>query len=220
MLKRARTQSGMRSCQSNLKQLALAFKMYANESPGERWPPRSPIPGNWGVDVHKMYPEYVYDLNLFICPSSPRATVDTFTLRRNREHPGEQIGQMHPDCVSSEFYIYLGHAVNHDEVALALYQASREVPPEALGDLEIQVEIPGFDLMRAGASGTPVMWERIPERDKDFPHGSRGINVLHMDGSAIFVEYDPYNAATNFPATYISAQTFCRDAPRLSGDCY
>ena len=194
--------------------------MYANESSGGHWPPRSPIHGNWIVDPHALYPEYIQDLRLFVCPASPRAAPNTFTLRGTLEHPGAQVGQMHPDCVASEFYIYLGHAVNHDEVALALYQASYQAPPELLVDLEIQVHTPGFDVHRDGGSGMPVMWERIPESDDAFPHRRRGINILHMDGHVKFVEYDPYNAATDFPVTYISAQTFSRDVPRLSVDCY
>ncbi len=219
-LSRANEKKGLRSCQHNLKQMGLAFKMYAHESPGERFPPRSPIPGNWIVDPHRLYPEYLRDLSHFICPSSPRANADTFTLRRRLEHPDAQIGQLHPDCVSSAFYIYLGHVVNHDEMALALYRASHETPPELLVDRDIQAHIPGFDMLRDGGRGTPIMWERIPEFDDEFPHGKKGINILHMDGHVMFVEYNPYNAATDFPVTYISAQTFCRDVPHLSIDCY
>jgi len=64
------------------------------------------------------------------------------------------------------------------------------------------------------------MWDRIPEAEDTFPHGTPGINVLHMDGSVVFVEYNAYNTPNNFPATYICAETFCRDVPRLSVDCY
>lgn len=220
MLSRAHDRNAMNSCQHNLKTIGIALKMYANESRGNAYPPRSPIQGNWIVNPRSIYPEYLSDLSHFICPGSPRAHPGAFTLRRNRDHPGTPPGQLHPDCVSSEFYIYLGVAVNHDDMALALYQASHVVPPELLADLDLQVEIAGFNKQRDTGSGMPIMWERIPEFDHEFPHRSRGINILHMDGHVMFVDYDPYNAASDFPVTYISAQSFCRDIARLSMDCY
>lgn len=220
LLSRAGGDAHRASCQYNMKQMWQAFRMYASESPGERYPPRSPIPGNWTVDPHSLYPEYLADLGHFICPGSPRATPETFRLRRNFEHPGTQPGEMHPDCVSSEFYIYLGHAVSHDDTALRLYEASLETPPELLTTLDVSVHVPGFDALDSYRGGLPIMWDRIPESGSDFPHGQRGINVLHMSGHVTFVEYDPYNGPGNFPATYISAKTFCRDRPRLSVDCY
>ena len=219
-LARANTRKGLRLCQYNMKQLHAAIKMYASESSGSRLPPRSPIPGNWTTDPNALYPEYLADLSVFICPASPRAHADAFTLRRTLEHPGEPVGRPHPDCVSSEFYIYLGHMVTHDDMALALYRASHEAPPEALIDADIQMPIRGFDMLRDSGPGLPILWERIPEFDDEFPHGRKGINVLHMDGHVMFVPYDPYNGAADFPVTYVSAQTFSRDVPRLSVDCY
>jgi hypothetical protein len=46
------------SCQNNMKQLGLVFKMYANESYNQY------IPGGF----RQTYPEYVTDLNVLICP--------------------------------------------------------------------------------------------------------------------------------------------------------
>ena len=37
-LARAREAARRASCANNLKQMGLVFKMYANESPGEKWP--------------------------------------------------------------------------------------------------------------------------------------------------------------------------------------
>ena len=45
-LARARESARRSSCQNNLKQWGLVFKMYANESKGERYPPLCVAPLN------------------------------------------------------------------------------------------------------------------------------------------------------------------------------
>jgi len=82
-LARAREAARRASCQNNLKQWGLAFKMYAGESPGNAFPyngalrgPQDtpPCSGHWGLylmpDAVAVYPEYVNDFALALCPSS------------------------------------------------------------------------------------------------------------------------------------------------------
>jgi prepilin-type N-terminal cleavage/methylation domain-containing protein/prepilin-type processing-associated H-X9-DG protein len=82
-LARAREAARRASCASNLKQFGLAFKMYADESRGNKMPlvafPHENDPGGFldpsvmaGLlmpDPLAIYPEYVTDANLFLCPS-------------------------------------------------------------------------------------------------------------------------------------------------------
>jgi len=90
-LSRAREAARRASCQNNLKQFGLVFKMYANESRGERYPytlgelglqtvdcegsnPTLAPVGNEdvlaaGPDLRTIYPEYISDVNVFVCPS-------------------------------------------------------------------------------------------------------------------------------------------------------
>lgn len=82
-LARARESARRSSCQNNLKQWALVYKMYANESPGEKFPPlqfevypdkRSIIAS--GPMVKTIYPEYLTDPAIILCPSDPENKMD------------------------------------------------------------------------------------------------------------------------------------------------
>ncbi len=87
-LARAREAARRASCQNNLKQWGIVCKMYANEADGEKWPanqrwwssdsmdggPDDPTEALWpvgGVDGHCVYPEYLTDGMLYVCPSDP-----------------------------------------------------------------------------------------------------------------------------------------------------
>lgn len=90
-LARAREAARRASCQNNLKQMGLVYKMYANESKGMKYPtvaqfrfpgvdcrvggPIADYPAqNWaatyfGPYIPQIYPEYLTDANVLICPS-------------------------------------------------------------------------------------------------------------------------------------------------------
>ena len=80
-LARARESARRASCQNNLKQMGLVFKMYANESKGELYPPMKMfnceadgVVSNYGTvnafpEGSMIYPEYLTDLNIVNCPS-------------------------------------------------------------------------------------------------------------------------------------------------------
>jgi len=81
-LARAREAARRSSCQNNLKQWGLVMKMYANEAPGEKMPPLQAgyfkrYDGNYGASfdmgpsLFALYPEYLTDGNLIVCPSDP-----------------------------------------------------------------------------------------------------------------------------------------------------
>jgi len=89
-LARARESARRSSCQNNLKQMGLVFKMYAGESKGEKFPPLkmfnstadqnfTPVVGEapcqyingiWiSPNGPSIYPEYIADTAVLICPS-------------------------------------------------------------------------------------------------------------------------------------------------------
>jgi len=87
-LARARESARRANCQNNLKQWALIYKMYANESKGQKLPPLRREKGSdcrplefdqapmlWTPDGKSIYPEYITDVLLYTCPSDPDASV-------------------------------------------------------------------------------------------------------------------------------------------------
>jgi prepilin-type N-terminal cleavage/methylation domain-containing protein/prepilin-type processing-associated H-X9-DG protein len=83
-LARARESARRSSCQNNLKQMGLVFKMYCNESKGQLYPPGKRCAGVncnenaafadiWSPDGRSVYPEYLTDLKVLLCPSDPES---------------------------------------------------------------------------------------------------------------------------------------------------
>ncbi len=81
-LARAREAARRASCQNNLKQHGTIFKMFANESKGEKFPGRGirywmdyPVGKGAGVTLERaystedVYPEYLTDIQIQFCPS-------------------------------------------------------------------------------------------------------------------------------------------------------
>ena len=85
-LARARESARRASCQNNLKQWGLVYKMYSNESKGMQYPPlqllnQNPNSSDYGdievaagPAVASIYPEYLTDPSIAICPSDAEDT--------------------------------------------------------------------------------------------------------------------------------------------------
>ncbi len=74
-LARAREAARRSSCANNLKQMGIVFKMYANESGGGSFPSMSRISQSKdNLDGIAIYPEYLTDVKILVCPSDPSVT--------------------------------------------------------------------------------------------------------------------------------------------------
>lgn len=82
-LARAREAARRASCQNNLKQLGVVYKMYANESRGEKFPPASRANSNNRQNFRVIYPEYLTDLKVLVCPSDSKADPEGFEAEIN-----------------------------------------------------------------------------------------------------------------------------------------
>lgn len=91
-LARAREAARRASCSNNIRQMGLAFKMYASESGGDFPPLQSFIGPNCDIkntrvmmfDGKAIYPEYLADSRVLVCPSGFEATQQQRSGRWNR----------------------------------------------------------------------------------------------------------------------------------------
>lgn len=128
-LARAREAARRASCQNNLKQWGLVFKMYSNEDRGERFPPLQTIddalqggnPASFfgdndlfdlaaGPAVSTIYPEYLTDPAIAICPSDAEDNV-SYLQAESGVYPGIAEGEfvlhLRPERIDAS-YAYLG----------------------------------------------------------------------------------------------------------------
>ncbi|MBW7866598.1 MAG: DUF1559 domain-containing protein [Candidatus Hydrogenedentes bacterium] len=130
-LARAREAARRSSCQNNLKQWGLVFKMYAGEAKGGKYPPmqleiaQNQHPndlGKWelyiaaGPKATAIYPEYLTDPSIIICPSDAQQTVDSLRdeeipqlgLKKGQWHIGYYLGGGNGVNDIDASYVYLG----------------------------------------------------------------------------------------------------------------
>lgn len=126
-LARAREAARRASCQNNLKQLGLVFKMYSGENRG-LWPDNSLYTLGWydemmNFDIREVYPEYLTDPFITSCPSDSGAYPGGFldAAPDDIETGAAQIqslisaGRATADCLLGHFafsrsYVYLAWA--------------------------------------------------------------------------------------------------------------
>ena len=127
-LARARESARRASCQNNLKQMGLVLKMYANESKGEKFPPLQhqppdTVPGMISIPcAYAIYPEYLTDTMVFLCPSSAgQDQEDLFyddanrTSRLAKYNPDDPDHDYHPCALwytVAKSYVYLGWVID------------------------------------------------------------------------------------------------------------
>jgi prepilin-type N-terminal cleavage/methylation domain-containing protein/prepilin-type processing-associated H-X9-DG protein len=126
-LARARESARRASCQNNLKQLGLMLKMYSGEAKGERYPYMKLFncaeelqPWNAVFDTASVYPEYLSDWNVLICPSNSAGgdalqhwdQGTTVSPLWEEIAPFTNDGEVQPCEVNVEPYYYYGFALS------------------------------------------------------------------------------------------------------------
>jgi prepilin-type N-terminal cleavage/methylation domain-containing protein/prepilin-type processing-associated H-X9-DG protein len=131
-LARARESARRSTCQNNLKQMGLVFNMYANESRGGLFPPIK----IWTCDdpPHNardctfngpsLYPEYLTDVNVCVCPSDSDATDMVASW-----HVNSDLNEPLLTCMLARgSYYYLGWAFYEPAVLLPGVAVPTEIP--------------------------------------------------------------------------------------------
>lgn len=108
-LSRAREAARRKSCQNNLKQWGIIFKLYADESSGSKYPPMqfrahstSSADIAIGPMVSSIYPNYFTDPSIAICPSDGSSSIQDL-----KDENGEWNIYREPDQIDRS-YAYLG----------------------------------------------------------------------------------------------------------------
>lgn len=127
-LARAREAARRVSCANNLRQLGMALKMYTSENVGayptiQRKVGEDCEESNPGVlifDGPTMYPEYLTEARVLVCPSSPSALDEYRSGRWNRPdgpNGARRGGSVNPCLLDSISYIYTGWILQTEWIA-------------------------------------------------------------------------------------------------------
>ena len=117
-LSKTRESARRSACVNNLKQIGTILSLYAAEN-REKFPPIDDVYARFMFESDCVYPEYLSDASLLICPSDPEYDPNAnFRLASDHPRDGTPAGTVHPDCIDALSYIYIGYMLEDDYTML------------------------------------------------------------------------------------------------------
>ena len=210
-LARAREAARRSSCQNNLKQWGLVFKMYSGESKGERFPyfqvsnlKDSDYPAIGAVDIalgpqtSSIYPEYLTDPAIIICPSDAQDTVGSL---KNDDGTWKIVND--PGVIDAS-YIYIGWvfdrlnvsgispvttgALGNVSALLSAVAAGTTVPADACAPAQFGYAVDklfGDALLKVSSTEPAVEIQKLADSDIDMG-GTGGAGLGNGGGNTVY----------------------------------
>ncbi|MBI2424779.1 MAG: prepilin-type N-terminal cleavage/methylation domain-containing protein [Candidatus Hydrogenedentes bacterium] len=204
-LARAREAARRSSCQNNLKQFGIIFKMYSNEAKGEKFPPTSVAVPNSVISAQyfhgpALYPEYWTDPNLAVCPSDttsglggsdiPYPEAVSLAAQTKAANPGDPAFAACSDAITSAgfSYVYFAWAGGTVSQLADIIGSKLALGYANFGDAETFSEN-SSGIADAGCHFAVTAWPLAPF-DGDLPSEERGEMHDPARGNAGFTDDD------------------------------
>ncbi len=218
VLAKSREAAGRAACQDNMKQMSIVFAMYADESPGGRFPKAGRSLA--AIDGPALYPDYMTDDKLIVCPADREAVAlldsggpDDVGYWYELDSNGNRV--VNPNRFAALSYLYMGwvtedagHLENIAGILRAHGATSDGGVDQPIKDGDLDTTSPGGLGPGTGNGGGNKIYRIVD--------GFEGGSSLLMSAEFL-TKVDAYPARSTIPVLFDTVSTTIRDFNHASG---